>query len=167
MSNQIYYDAPRTWRADGSIYTQTGVSFFVPGDLPESLITLQDMCVDNKAGYGTIEAAERMHAYYTAAIAEGFTHSIAITYGARVSARWQHYDHNGETDQYCSPRVDVGDEWRDIERNLKLAKRVAGKVFHFPQSPSACVERLRACRAKEITLWRYGGCTEWLVKRSK
>lgn len=99
----------------------------------ELLADLLDGCVDNKAGYGTLEAAEELGREYGALLQRGYTGlpdrwrriHRAVTFD------WLHASSGG----YCEPDVEVGDKLADIVSNTKLARAIVAVVGRLLDRP--------------------------------
>lgn len=129
----------------------------------EALPTVESQiegCVDNRAGYGTPEAAQRMLARYTHVQQLGYTHSdqtMTLASVAFVGVKFEHLRHHDHpTQRYYSARYDLGDELHRIKSGLKLAERLErAERKYYPDSyrmedADQLVAVLRRLRAKQV-----------------
>lgn len=93
-----------------------------------SLVDLIDGCVDNKAGYGSAEAAAHLLREYSELQQRGYSHvaerGYGLSGGRSVTFTWLHSTSVG----YCSPNVDCGQKWEKIGRNVSLAQQIATRT---------------------------------------
>jgi hypothetical protein len=121
-----------------------------------------------------------MRSYYESARDRGFTHSTSSMLGSAAYATIVYLHHQPPKDgepqgkMYCSPTFRLGDELPEIERALKLAKRLERmeRKFFPDNCPLADPERvitvLKRLRAVEITVLRLGGsCPSLYCTREK
>jgi hypothetical protein len=87
-------------------------------------------CVDNKAGYGTAEAAEKMGACYSRLKELGYTREADKAFmSARVVLHFQHYRaHVDAPLDYCEPRIELHDKYEDIKKGTALMEKVMRKA---------------------------------------
>lgn len=95
-----------------------------------------DGAIDNKAGYGDVQTAQKMEAWYRGLLAAGFTHYYSIGYGSSkpgFKIRWLYYT-GDRSNGYCQHRFEeLGDSHIDsFEPSMKLLSsifRAAKKMF--------------------------------------
>lgn len=131
-------------------------------------------CIDNRAGYGSPEAAQRMLARYTYVQQLGYgrcDQTMLHASVAYVELQFQHFNHSQYPEKhYCSARYDVGDELHRIKGGLKLAERLARaerKLFpdaYRMEDPDRLIAVLRHLKAKEVEVIDCDthGSTGWL-----
>lgn len=97
--------------------------------------------VDNKAGYGTPEAAVLMGRRYQAMLDAGHpVHFDCTTSGLNIHLRWQHFEKDADgTQQYC----DVA--YEDLGRSLGQIK----EAMKFLQKIGRSIEKIKAARRNE------------------
>jgi hypothetical protein len=112
-SNSIYVD--RLWIAE-----------YETADAAERLAGT----IDNRAGYGSAEAAARMGKVFTAMLADGHTKFFDYSVGFHsLSIRHQVYrDGDAERPQYCSPRFEWPSGIRSCKWAMKLVERIGRRV---------------------------------------
>jgi hypothetical protein len=107
----------------------------------ENMAAILAGTVDNAAGYGTRESAERVGRTAAAAIRNGVTHAYSTTFGGPdVSLRFQQY--NEAT--YCgSPRVEIGGDgdYRAAARGVEFLEWLARKADRAAFTGSADTAR--------------------------
>jgi hypothetical protein len=86
--------------------------------------------IDNKAGYGTIEAAKQQERRFRQMLEAGHTTFFdSCTSGLVVHVRWQHYLRSDGTLDYCEPAYDdLGRSLGLIEEGLKFLKTIGRKI---------------------------------------
>lgn len=118
-------------------------------------------CTDNKAGYGTPEAATRMCERYTFVRDAGYARAdqSMVHGGGYVEVAFQHFKSaDYPSKHYCEARYDMGSRLREIESGLKLARRLYSaerKLFpdcYRMEDPDRLVAVLRHLRAKELAI---------------
>lgn len=103
----------------------------------QSVKALFDGTVDNKAGYGSKEAADRLGRWYRWLLDQG--HKIVLESLSRwshlappsIEINWQVYkpDNPRHTPGYCEPRIRLGDDrYNDIQNGAKELKRIGRKI---------------------------------------
>ena len=94
----------------------------------------RDECVDNKAGYGDATAAQRMHGVFQSLLDQGYEEHYDCTYwnSLQVTLTYQHYypenRQPGDAQQYCSPRIDLGDEYGRIKLGMAFLDKLGKAV---------------------------------------
>ena len=126
-------------RDHGSSYTQSYVQIYT-GEL-QSIDKPIVECIDNKAGYGNLETAMEIQRELIAAKERGVTQVFDWGWQReRLCVRYQHYyGVDGSRDGYCSPRVDIGDDPREIRQNWPEFNRLS--TGGFPQTPDELIAR--------------------------
>lgn len=85
--------------------------------------------VDNKAGYGSLDACAREANRFRALLEAGHkTFFDTMLNGLSIHIRWQHYTGGGTLD-YCGPEYEeLGKSLGQIERGLKFLKKVGRTI---------------------------------------
>jgi len=88
--------------------------------------------VDNKDGYGTEDAAQRMGMLFQELLNRGYEvhydHCCAYD-GVYIHIEWQHYDYDDGTHSYCEPTfVDLGRSFTRIQLGVKFLKRLGASI---------------------------------------
>lgn len=109
-------------------YDHTRVTIFT--NEHHSLDERVEGCVDNKAGYGTAEAAEKMSTCFTRLQELGYVHEAERVFmSARVVLHFQHYLSTVDSElDYCEPRIELHDKYEDIKRGTALLEKVMRKA---------------------------------------
>jgi hypothetical protein len=96
--------------------------------------------VDNKAGYGTLEAAKQQARRFQSMLdASHTTYFDPTLSGLQVHLRWQHYHGSDGTLDYCEPVYqDLGRALGQIEEGIKFLKDIGRRI-----------EKIRAKRRSE------------------
>lgn len=89
--------------------------------------------VDNRAGYGTQEACDRVAAKCRQMLSEGCDVHYEMAIGGPGAAviEWQHFKDptNPDSVDYCSARfAEMGSSFGDIEKNMNLLRKVGRKI---------------------------------------
>lgn len=139
-------------------YTKTVIR--ITGGEERLIVDLMAGCVDNRAGYGTAEAAAAMLRNYSAAHSAGFVGEVHTTWAPWVELRWQHYpgpegdsnvDPNGPQ-QYCQARIDLPTDIPGAKRAMQLLQRIETAnrrispydIFGEPATTLATLAKMRA-----------------------
>lgn len=85
--------------------------------------------VDNRAGYGSLDAAQRVARHCQTLIDQGHTHTWEHpTFDAPcVNIEWQHYP-TAEGLDYCEPSFSLGRQWDRIEGARKLLHMLGRRI---------------------------------------
>jgi hypothetical protein len=96
--------------------------------------------VDNKAGYGTLEAAKQQARRFQSMLDANHTTYFDTTLsGLQVHVRWQHYYGSDGILDYCEPAYeDLGRSLSQIEEGLKFLKDIGRRI-----------EKIRAKRSEK------------------
>lgn len=131
-----------------------------------------DGCVDNKAGYQSLEIAQFAAAKFGKILAAGYESTYSpVTYGLEITIRFQHYvNRDGEADGYCDPHFDtVGKGFSGMEKGMKFLRKLGSTVeklraepgddprkvsSHTFESPERLVTALRKLKIVETTFDR-------------
>jgi hypothetical protein len=99
--------------------------------------------IDNKAGYGTLEAAKGQELRFRRMLEAGHRSFFdSCTSGLLVHVRWQHYRGSDGTLDYCEPAYDeLGRTLGQIEEGLRFLKMIGRKI-----------ERAKARRRSELAM---------------
>jgi len=131
---------------------------------------------DNRAGYGTEEAAERLGARYRDYLRQGIVTVFQEgMYSPYLRATFLHYqapsdfpDHPG----YCEPSIWIGEKVDTITRNLPLLrkvgpKRTKGSYERYPATPEALIARFpKAIELHETARDGFGMWSDYYVPQS-
>lgn len=116
-----------------------------------------DGAIDNKDGYGSLEAAGRIEHETREALDNGFTEWFDrdfISDHVGVVVKYQRFD----PISFCRPGIDVGREMSTILYGADLVAKLAKGLPDFPKSPEELVKKLS--RFVECERWGH----EYLVK---
>lgn len=131
-----------------------------------------DGCVDNKAGYQSLEIAQFAAAKFGKVLAAGHESTYSpVTYGLEITIRFQHYvNRDGVADGYCDPNFDtVGKGFSGMEEGMKFLRKLGKTVeklraepgnnprevsSHTFESPERIITALRKLKIVEITFDR-------------
>lgn len=102
-----------------------------------SLTEALEGTVDNKAGYGTAEAAARMGEKFKAAIDEGHTlyYDCLFVGDVWIRATWQHFEVVDGRQTYCSPGFEISHAYDGIVASAALLRRI-GRVIERERAKS-------------------------------
>jgi len=135
----------------------------------EHIQSLIEGTIENKAGYGSPEAAESMGLWFLTLQREGhrvlFDPADPWTGGMSISIQWQHYTSSEGEASYCDPRfMDVGRNYGDIQKTAAFLKKVAkksslqhhgGELGHWMfRDPADVIDALEAMRARRVVLFK-------------
>lgn len=175
------------WKREGN-YTMLYLS--ITEGTERSIPELLEGTVDNKAGYGTPDAADRMHDWYTRLLEAG--HQILIDpmgwEGSfpRIIIRYQEYQpyHTGDQPGYCQPSFTLGTGgFSDIERGAKFLRRLGRAIEKASaerrgdshaqiqardssfKDPVAVIEGLHRLKARYVDLIRGTGVHQYQLAR--
>ncbi len=149
-------------------YGYTRVTVREGVDCERLLPELIDGCVDNRAGYGTAEAAARMSERFTQLQARGYAGVVHLSsFEPRVALHWQHYEPRlptagVPTKDYCEARVTFPENVAELTRSLelwtRLKRRAQGKASTYVtwHSPDALLGALVRMKAKPMHMVRIG-----------
>jgi hypothetical protein len=144
-------------------YTFTNITVYLDRNCEaETLLSeLIDKCVDNRAGYQSLEIAQRVGRYYEAARDRGYASVVTLLYLPRVYVRWQHYNDvpPGSSPQYCTADISFPRNARELRPSLKLwtmldnaVNRAAGyDRWHSPEPLMSVLARRHASRIYRVT----------------
>ena len=93
----------------------------------EKVAELLEGAIDNKAGYGTADAARGQEARYRALQERGVESiydSLCVS-GLHLSIEWQHY----EADGFCDPHFpELGRGFGEIETAMRFLRKIGGRI---------------------------------------
>lgn len=97
----------------------------------ESLEQLMAACVDNKAGYRSVEIAQRMSRQFREMLDQGYrVRYDSSPYGLYIHLSWQHYKGGPEGAlEYCEPRYEsLGGSYRLIHKGMAFLTKLGRRV---------------------------------------
>lgn len=112
---------------------------------------LREGAVDNKAGYGTEDAAQRQLTRYGGMLECGIATTYeTLIFGTRIDLtfEWQHYKSPGEPLSYCEVSLDLGRHFAEITAGHTFLRKFGNRV-----------ERARMRREKRTYRNSIGGHT--------
>jgi hypothetical protein len=126
-------------------YPQSLVS--VVSGVRENLLSLIEGCVDNKAGYGTLEAAESLQHRYKYYMKEGFKEKFDVSLydGIKFDLRYQHYNQG-----FCKPHLSFRKDPKCALDSAEFLSKITKRGF--PGTPSEFMLLLHKQRTYDIVL---------------
>lgn len=109
-------------------------------------------CVDNAAGYGSADAAQRMLKAYAALRADGHAEYFDVAWdGVSVMLEFLVYGktENDERPDYCEPSIEFPTKFGHATRALKLLQRIGCRV-EKTRAATRTVERGYECDPSEV-----------------
>jgi hypothetical protein len=116
----------KTFNESGYTHTEVSIRSCYVNSVAEQL----EGCVDNKAGFGSIEIANEVGERFRKMQEAGYESTYdAATGGLQLTIRWQHYKGASDGPDYCEPAFkDFGDGISGIEKSLAFLRKLGGAV---------------------------------------
>lgn len=168
-SNTVNTFSVRQYLAHGYRFTEIHVRECRFRSVEEQI----ESCVDNKAGYQSVEIAQQQETKFRRILAAGHESTYdAESYGLEITLSYQHYiGSSGTPDGYCDPRYDtLGRNFRSVEQSVKFLRKIGTTVekrrcsengsdfrkvsSHSFESPERVIAALRKLKAVEVSFDR-------------